>query len=754
MTEASRLFRSAQQFLPGLVELLLDNPSMVILVPQNCALRNVLINKALVRAHVLRPCTEEDRLGGSGGSGSGLSEGSGAKSQRRHSARYSSTFALDDPFLAVRNMITLCGKAVTLHERQDPCTGFLTRSVHVSATLSRRTQDLGGGPFRESRSVKIIDDEVCYSGTGDGTRCFTALILERPLMGRGDVPRLSNGEPVFLQDRPAREWLRVFQNVQQKDAATRDVLARCAKLAQRVPPVLAQAEGSAEEVRFAASDLHDSAWTLAVRLGKDSRVFQVGGIISKRGSGSGNAGNAGGDSGGGGSSGSGAAGGAGGDLLLEMLVEAVSSVIMYQCYADTFAIYCAALNKSERVLMEELFSQRERGWRPRELPAELRGINMHRAVDKCRGINDARSPLAKLQCISGVSKCIMQDVHEHTLAVMAEAGGDGGEEGGGEREGRRPSSFASLSAGGEGARVVIAADEMLPLFITVICDAVPAALLANTLYMRELASSELRDGELGYALAMWEAAVAFVGRNVWADLELGDRDFGVVASLVAHKPQKGGGSNSSADEDTDGKSGNSEVVAGGARNPGSGQEIKPADGLNTSGGGSNRPHSSSSPSSMGVLFAAEAQASGSPDEIAKRKLEQGLISQVEYDTIVASNALFRRVSDAELMDEDDKGEGEAKDFGETNISATSSPVNVRKHAREHSLFVHAIARVKMEAGTISKEEYYSILGAHAKVAGAGQEGETGTDQPPTAPVSPEVDPLGGLPLAAARHLSS
>ncbi len=772
MTEASRFFRSAQQFLPGLVELLLDNPTMVVLVPQNVALRNVLITKALVRAHVLRPCTEEDRLGGSGGSGlsggsgagsggSGAGSGAGSGSNRRgsrreRSVRFSSAFALDDPFLAVRNMITLCGKAVTLHERRDPCTGFLTRSVHVSATLSRRTQNLGGGPFRESRSVSIIDDETCFSGTGDGARCFTALILERPLMGRGDVPRLDNGEPVFMRYRPAREWLRVFEKVKQRDAATRDVLARCAKLACRVAPVLAQAEGSAEEVRFAASDLHHSAWTLASRLGKDSKVFQVGGVVARRGSGSSR-------SGGGG----GAAGTAGGDLLLEMLVEAVSSIIMFQSYPDTFSIYCAALNKSERVLMEELFSQRERGWRPRELPEELRGIKMHRAVDKCRGLNDARSPLAKLQCISGITKCIMEDVHAHTLDAVAEAAVGGAGAAGAGAAGRRPSP--TPASGGVG--VVIAADEMLPLFITVICDAVPAALLANTLYMRELASSELRDGEMGYALAMWEAAVAFIGRNVWEELELGDRDFGVVASLVAHTPQKGGDDNGGdaaavgaggGDDGTGGESGVSEGAAGGVVGDlGSGQEATLARGGGSTSDGerSNRPRSSSSPSALGMLFAAEVRASSSPDTVAKRKLEQGLISRVEYDTIIASSVLFRRLSDAELMIEDEEGdegaevESEAKGNGETTSSPPPrSPVGSQpKHAREHSLFVHAIARAKMEAGTISKEEYDSILGAHARHADAGvdQEVETG-DGPPHAPGTPQVDPLGGLSLAAAK----
>ena len=138
MEEASQFYAGARSALPGLSEILFNDATMVLLLPQNISLRSKRgsIGKDIVRAHVLRGVTDEDRIGG-GGSGS-LSSGSGdssASSRRRSSANLGIPF---DPFLEIRHMITLCGKAVQIHEKRDPITGHLTRCLHVFATQSRR----------------------------------------------------------------------------------------------------------------------------------------------------------------------------------------------------------------------------------------------------------------------------------------------------------------------------------------------------------------------------------------------------------------------------------------------------------------------------------------------------------------------------------------------------------------------------------------------------------------------------------------
>ena len=331
--------------------------------------------------------------------------------------------------------------------------------------------------------MEIVDDEMCYGSTA--TESFTALILERPLMGRGDVPRLKDGvTPLYDGDRDAAEWRTVMEEIARSDPVTKKVIERCDRLASKIPQVFASVIDS-QDVEDATDDLHEASQGLAQTLATSNFFIHACHV----------------------------------NRLFNIVTEALESMVCSSSYSDTFGIYCDFVSKPERVLMAELFRQRERGWRPKELQGELANIQMTRSISYMYRLNDARSPLAKLQCIHQVIRSIMEDVSDHSSSS-----GGGGANGSGGANGGREEKGEEIPVG---STTVIAADELLPLLITTICEAALPCLLANTLYMREMSSERLRETKLGYALAMFEAAVAFIGRRVWTSVteELGDRDY-------------------------------------------------------------------------------------------------------------------------------------------------------------------------------------------------------------------------------------
>ena len=370
-------------------------------------------------------------------------------------------------------------------------TATTTTTAATTATIANIATTTTTTPtqsFLETRAVEIVDDEMCYGSTA--TESFTALILERPLMGRGDVPRLKDGvTPLYDGDRDAAEWRTVMEEIARSDPVTKKVIERCDRLASKIPQVFANVIDS-QDVEDATDDLHEASQGLAQTL-VTSKFFVHACHVNR---------------------------------LFNIVTEALESMVCSSSYSDTFGIYCDFVSKPERVLMAELFRQRERGWRPKELQGELANIQMTRSISYMYRLNDARSPLAKLQCIHQVIRSIMEDVSDHSSSGGGANGSGGDANGGSEEKGEDIPT---------GSTTVIAADELLPLLITTICEAALPCLLANTLYMREMSSERLRETKLGYALAMFEAAVAFIGRRVWTSVteELGDRDYVSGVSL-------------------------------------------------------------------------------------------------------------------------------------------------------------------------------------------------------------------------------
>ena len=528
----SIFYKSVQTYYPELQEILLANPGMIIAIPQDCSMRAVMVSKSLIRAHVLRPLDDTAPP----------------------------TVSMDNPNSTTEWYITLCGKSVQLRSIHDPITGNLTRHFCVglkrkrtsimastSSTTTTTTTPTTAPPhpgtsFNEARTVEIVDDEMCYGVT---TASFTAYILERPLMGRGDIPRLKDGTtPLYDSDRPASQWTQVFLDIAQKDSITSNVYQRCLRLATKIPQVFANVE-TFLDVCDAADDLHEASEGLAKALAQ-SKVFIHAAHVPR---------------------------------LFSSITEALESIVCSASYPDTFGVYCDRTAKAERILMTELFQQRERGWRPKELQGDLSTIQLPKSIAHLYHLNDARSPLAKLQCIHNVIQSIMEDVNHHSLTTSS-------------------------------TTTVIAADELLPLLITTICEAALPCLLANTLYMREMSSQNLRDTKLGYGLAMFEAAVSFIGRKVWSTIteELGDRDFGVVGVVGTSAVEKGANNNSSS--------------------TGSGRSSEATN--TTSNEVEDHRHRKTS-------------LDASPEEVAQQKFGDGLISQAELDTILQSSAVFRKL---------------------------------------------------------------------------------------------------------------
>ena len=529
----SIFYKSVQTYYPELQEILLANPGMIIAIPQDCSMRAVMVSKSLIRAHVLRPLDDTAPP----------------------------TVSSDNPNITTEWYITLCGKSVQLRSIHDPITGNLTRHFCVgvkrkrtsimastsSTTTTTSTPTTApphlGTSFNEARTVEIVDDEMCYGVT---TASFTAYILERPLMGRGDIPRLKDGTtPLYDSDRPASQWTQVFLDIAQKDSVTSNVYQRCLRLATKIPQVFANVCDAAD-VCDAAEDLHEASEGLAKSLSQ-SKVFIHAAHVPR---------------------------------LFSSITEALESIVCSASYPDTFGIYCDRTAKAERILMTELFQQRERGWRPKELQGDLSTIQLPKSIAHLYHLNDARSPLAKLQCIHNVIQSIMEDVNHHSLTTSS-------------------------------TTTVIAADELLPLLITTICEAALPCLLANTLYMREVSSQNLRDTKLGYGLAMFEAAVSFIGRKVWSTIteELGDRDFGVagVVGVVGTTVEEGTNNNSST------------------------------------GSGSSSETTNTKSNEVEDHRHRKTSLDATPEEMAQQKFGDGLISQAELDTILQSSAVFRKL---------------------------------------------------------------------------------------------------------------
>ena len=560
----SLFYKQVQKVYPELQDILLANSGMLLALPQDCSMRNVNVTKSLIRAHILK-CIVVDHV---------------------------ETPTTAENFTTTEWYHTLCGKCVQLISRRDPITGSLTRHLSVGKQVSDYST------FLETRQVEIIDDEMCY---GVETESFTALILERPLMGRGDVPRLKDGvTPLYDADRSSRDWKKIIEDLARHDSIVSNVLQRCLKLATKIPQVFADVI-TAFDVADAADDLHEASESLAQVLAT-SKIFIHAAHVPR---------------------------------LFSMVTEALESIICSASYADTFGVYCNRLSKSERVLMAELFRQRERGWRPKELQGDLSHIKLIKSKSHMYLLNDARSPLAKLHCIHNVVHSIMEDVSDHSVSMSID-----------------DDKTASSTT-------VIAADELLPLLITAICEAALPCLLANTLYMREMSSYHLREGKLGYSLAMFEAAVAFIGRRVWSSVteDLGDRDFGVSVTGVNQK---------------------------------SSFETPTEDGTMKEDGETKVPIQENENHGM------------TAEESARKKFGDGLISQEELDTILQSSLLYRNLCvAADLVEEreeeeddvsSDTGEKEQKEQKEDKKDKKDQEEEEHKTEEEHKAEEEALAK--------------------------------------------------------------
>ena len=129
--------------------------------------------------------------------------------------------------------------------------------------------------------------------------------------------------------------------------------------------------------------------------------------------------------------------------------------------------------------------------------------------------------------------------------------------------------------------------------------------------MREVSSQNLRDTKLEYGLAMFEAAVSFIGRKVWSTIteELGDRDFGVagVVGVVGTTVEEGTNNNSST------------------------------------GSGSSSETTNTKSNEVEDHRHRKTSLDATPEEMAQQKFGDGLISQAELDTILQSSAVFRKL---------------------------------------------------------------------------------------------------------------
>eukprot|EP00743_Colponemidia_sp_Colp-15_P009505 GILK01010393.1.p1 GENE.GILK01010393.1~~GILK01010393.1.p1 ORF type:complete len:582 (-),score=103.01 GILK01010393.1:127-1824(-) len=106
------------------------------------------------------------------------------------------------------------------------------------------------------------------------------------------------------------------------------------------------------------------------------------------------------------------------------------------------------------------------------------------AVQLLQDINTYRTPWEKLKCVRNTVSSISKEVESHAKRWMRDRG-------------------VRLD-------VTLTADDLLPLLIGVVIQARPANLQANTLFMSEFHFVDISTNELGFHLANFTAAVAYI----------------------------------------------------------------------------------------------------------------------------------------------------------------------------------------------------------------------------------------------------
>jgi len=163
--------------------------------------------------------------------------------------------------------------------------------------------------------------------------------------------------------------------------------------------------------------------------------------------------------------------------------------VIFKCLQDQY-------KKKESIVRKEFKTARNRGGlQPDEvgLQSRFHGVSLDRAVEEMKQLCEETCPCGKIQCIRRVGRYIHENLNELVRGWSLR-----------NRFNRDESTQSKNNK-----EVVIAGDDILPLFVLVVVRAEPADLHANVEYMSNWTLSDIRS-ESGFYLANFAAAVQYI----------------------------------------------------------------------------------------------------------------------------------------------------------------------------------------------------------------------------------------------------
>ena len=202
--------------------------------------------------------------------------------------------------------------------------------------------------------------------------------------------------------------------------------------------------------------------------------------------------------------------------LFQMLSNPFETMIHEEIYPNIFSTLCNDKMQDENNIQIQLHNLRleqqveldksKQKKKADEMPEEKKSrynsdnlkwerLNLEPAIIALSGINNERSPLAKLDVVVEVGTLIATCYNEYVEKEEEEL------------KKRDPKKHDKRNKRRRGS---LATDDLLPIYIRVVVQAAPGLLLANLLYMSTYAPSDVLEGKYGFYLATFESAVMFI----------------------------------------------------------------------------------------------------------------------------------------------------------------------------------------------------------------------------------------------------
>eukprot|EP00943_MAST-04B_sp_MAST-4B-sp1_P000591 g591.t1 len=339
-----------------------------------------------------------------------------------------------------------------------------------------------GGAFAEERIVHILFEEVFFVGDDS----FKVFCINRPITGPGDVLRSTyDGLELFSTKRSAKCWVEMLRRSKIDLPAVTLTLKYAMKLNSELM------NGTINDTDISnsnlASDIEHAAIKSVKILIKHNPHYQV---ALKQGA------------------------------LFQLLSNPFETMIHEEIYPNVFSALCNEKMKDEnsiqiqlhnlRLEQEQLHEKDDDDENASSLSKhDRRGqdnikwekLNLEAATIALSGINNERSPLAKLDVVVEVGTLIATCYNEY---VEKEAE---------EMKKAKVKENSPKSTSVRRRRGSLATDDLLPIYIRVVVQAAPGLLLANLQYMSAFAPSDVLEGKYGFYLATFESAVMYI-RNM------------------------------------------------------------------------------------------------------------------------------------------------------------------------------------------------------------------------------------------------